>query len=209
MRGVHTTCQRECVRIFRAGECGNAHFSVSGAVGAEVCGVPREATVLATLAEAEVREKRCDARGITLTGEICCHILFCKDGEVGAAGTSVPFAVRMDGGYEALSVQASVPICRVAWQGDELLVDAELAVALRASHTVELTRVSGVEMGARVENTHADMEICYPAREETLWSVAKRYAISPDALALANGIAAGAEDFPAEMRYLLIPKGSA
>jgi hypothetical protein len=54
----------------------------------------------------------------------------------------------------------------------------------------------------------ADLEICYPASGETLWDVGKRYGISPDTLADANGLCAdapGDADSLRDVRYLLIP----
>lgn len=203
--GARTECRSERVRIFNAGECRNVHFSVSGTADADACGLPREATVLAALAEAEVRDRRCDERGTVVSGEICCHILYKNGEELGAAGASVPFSVRAEGGFEALSVKADVPVCRVGRQGDVLTLDAELLLALRACNTVELTRVSGIGIGESVKPCASDMEICYPARGETLWDVAKRYTVSPEELALANGVSCEFDALPEGTAYLVIP----
>jgi hypothetical protein len=54
----------------------------------------------------------------------------------------------------------------------------------------------------------AELEICYPTGEDTLWSVGKRYGVSPDELAFANGLSAdapGEGDSLQGVRYLLIP----
>ena len=54
----------------------------------------------------------------------------------------------------------------------------------------------------------ADLEICYPTVGETLWDVGKRYGVSPDGLAAANGLSAdapGDTDSLRDVRYLLIP----
>ena len=203
--GMQTTCQSERVRIFRAGECGNVHFSVSGTAESEACGLPREAVILASLAEAEVRDKHCDSRGTTVAGEICCHILYKNGEEFGATGMSVPFSVRTEGEFEALSVKATVPTCRVGRQGSLLSLDAELMLALRASNSAELTRVSEIEVAPRARHRNADVEICYPARGETVWSVARRYAVSPEELAISNGIAGDSEGRSDGASYLLIP----
>ena len=204
--GVQTTCQNERVRIFSAGECSNVHFSVSGTADGDACGMPRDAVILTALAEAEVRDRSCDARGTVVSGEICCHILYKNGEELGAAGMSVPFSVRTEGKFETLSVKSSVPICRVGWQGEALSLDAELLLALRACGSAELTRVSEIEMGTPVKTCALDMEICYPARGESLWHIARRYAVSPEELALANGISGEVEALPEGTVYLLIPQ---
>lgn len=203
--GASTACQSERTRIFRAGACDNQHFSVSGSAAAEACGLPCDAVILATIAEAEVREKRCDTRGSVIAGEICCHLLYKNGEELGAAQMSVPFSVRTEGDFETLSVWATVPSCRVTRRGEELLLDAELALALRAAHSSELTAVSSIEVGACAARQSFDVEVCYPARGETLWSVARRYAVSPEELALANGIVGEFDAMPEGVRYLLVP----
>ena len=203
--GSQTECGTERTRIFCGGECGNVHFSVSGRVKAETCGMPRDAIVLASLAEGEVRDKRQDARGITVSGEICCHILYKNGEELGAAGMSVPFSVRTDGAFESLSLGASVPSCLVGRQGDELVLDAELMLALRACNGSDLTRVREIETMPLAKGTASDIEICYPSRGESLWDVARRYAISPEELAISNGIASESYDLPLGTTHLLIP----
>ena len=167
--------------------------------------MPQGATVLACVAEAEVQEKRCDARGISVSGEICCHMLYKNGEELGAAQMTVPYTVRTEGEFDVLSVGASVPVCRVTCQGNQLSLDAELQLALRAVGSTEVQYVDEMEIGADKAPLASDLEICYLGKGETLWSVARRYAVSPRELALINGVAEDAETLPDGVGYLLIP----
>ena len=206
MPGARTVCQSSSKRIFTPGICRNVHFSVSGTAQAGECGLPAEAAVLAAVAEAEVGERRVDERGISLSGDICCHLLYQSGEELCATQMTVPFSVRTEGDFEALSAKASVPICRVQRQGDALRLDAELQVALRASESCMLTAVGSLAITPREDAPTCDVEICYPTRGETLFGVAKRYAVSPEELAIANGIADAGEYGALDANYLLIPR---
>ena len=68
--------------------------------------------------------------------------------------------------------------------------------------------ICDASLGDEVSTTGAFCTICYPSREDTLWSVAKRYRRSVDAVAEINSLAgAPSADSPeslAGVRYLLV-----
>jgi hypothetical protein len=114
----------------------------------------------------------------------------------------------LDGATDDTVLAASVPLVRVTPVREGWRVDAEVQLALRGVCR-EKRRVLTEASFSEVERLpRADVEICYPAPGETLWEVGKRYGISPDELAGANGLSAedpnGAGTL-AGVKYLMIP----
>ena len=194
--------------IFSAALCGNRHFSVSGEVNPAERGVPTEAAPLLAVADAEVKERGADGGQSVISGELVCHVLYCQGGEYGTAELSLPWRTVLEGAADDMMIAASAPLVRVTPTREGWRIDAEVQLSLRGvcrkTHRV-LTEAS---FSAAEPKPRADVEICYPAAGETLWKVAKRYGISPDELAGANGLSGedpnGAGTL-AGVKYLMIP----
>ncbi len=208
MPDMYAECRHSEERVWQPQCAINKHFSISGNASPMEIGMPATATVIDACAEAEVREKSTDGKNIVLAGDVHCHVLYRHGNEYGAAEAAIPFRVVTEGSFEALSVQATVPVCRVQRDGERVRTDAELLLALRASAFAGVAPVSEVKLLPRETERSADLELCYPAAEETLWNIAKRYAVSPEKIAVANGISEDAMADAASLsgvRYLLIP----
>ena len=146
-----------------------------------------------------------------LTGEVHCHVLYRREGEYAVAEMAVPFRVAVEGASDDRSVDCRVPVCRVslARDGSALRMDAEIELSARCCRQKPARVLHEASFAATPPVPRADLEVCYPADSDTLWEVGKRYGVSPDALAVANGIssdAPGTADSLVGVRYLLIPK---
>ena len=108
-----------------------------------------------------------------------------------------------------MSVDCHVCSCRVSVQHDALRTDAELQLALYAEQSKPTRVLTEVTLTPAEGGTRqTGPEIYYPAHGESLWDVAKRYALSPEDLAAANGLAVqapAAEDSLSGAKFLLIP----
>jgi hypothetical protein len=101
-----------------------------------------------------------------------------------------------------------VPILRARVDGDKLRVDAELALCVRGERESTVTLLEEVEVLGQEQMPRLDVEICYPAPADTLWELGKRYAVSPDRIAAANGLAGCDVSLASSLqgvRCLLIP----
>ena len=206
--GADTVCKYEQQQLWLPTLCCNRNYSISGVIRPGDIGMPSDAELLDVTADAELRERIPDERGTTLSGQLCCHILYRRGAEYGAAEGSVPFRVILEGKHEGLSAVCRVPICRARCERESLTVDAELAVMARGYAPQTVTVLSEAGFSPSTAAPRADIELCYPRGEDTLWQIAKRYAVDPADLAAANGIAREPDAALEGVRYLMIPRGN-
>lgn len=206
--GMAADCRTEQTQLPAPGACYNRHFSISA-----VCregALPVGAALIDVFGETEISEKTVEGGRTALAGTVTCHAL-CRTGAEYAAGeTDFTFRVFVEGDLSAADVRASVPILRLYEEGGAWRADGEVQLAVTAGGTVTVSRVAGASFKEAPQEKRADLELCYPAPGETLWSVAARYGVSPAALAAENGIAGDDPGDPASLcgvRRLLIPQG--
>ena len=197
-------------KFWRAGLCTNRNFSISQEKTMAELGLGADVERILTVADVEVREKHPEGEKTLLSGDLCCHLLCRRGGEYAVCDFSIPFRTFLEGAWDHVSLSCVAPCCRVSTvrDGEALRVDAEIYMSLRGSGSVTDTVLAEARFAPSEETKRVDMEICYPAVGETLWSVCKRYGISPESLANANAISAeapGAAESLAGVRYLLIP----
>ena len=98
--------------------------------------------------------------------------------------------------------------CRARVDGERIGVDAELSVSLATRGDTTFEMLSEATFGEAVVRQGAVYTVCYPSRDDTLWSVAKRYHRAVSVIADVNSLAgAPAADSPESLsgvRYLLV-----
>lgn len=115
---------------------------------------------------------------------------------------------EVSGQVQSLAVTAEAISCRARIDGETLSLDAEIALSgtLFGEETIQV--LSGWQQGAERRSPAAVYTVCYPTREDTLWSVAKRYHTEIGELSAKNSLAqspsADASDSLDGVRYLLI-----
>ena len=205
--GYTAECRAEEVKLPAPGFSFNRHFSVS-ATTPRAGAVPTGAVLIDGFGEAEVLEKTVENGRTTVAGTLVCHLLCRAGGEYAASEADFTFRVNTEGDLSAADVAASVPVLRLTEEGDALRADAELQLAVTAGGETTVRRVADAVFAAASPRPRADMELCYPAPGETLWSVACRVGVSPAAIAAENGIEGEDPGSPASLdgvRWLLIP----
>lgn len=206
--GADTACKYEEQQLWLPTLCSNRNYSISGVLRPGDIGMPSDAELLDITADAELRERIPEERGTTLLGQLCCHVLYRRGEEYGAAEGTVPFRVMLEGKHEGLCAVCRVPICRARHERESVAIDAELSVMARGYMTQTVKAVSDARFAPSSAAPLADIELCYPRGDETLWHIAKRYGVDPAELAAANG-ASMEPDAPLQgVRYLMIPRGT-
>ena len=201
-------CRMGEARLWRSGAFGNRNFSISGELPAAEAGLPADAELILTEADAEIRERENDGTRTALSGQLVCHTLFCREGEYGVAETVYPFRVQLEGGSDEALIGTAVPVCRVRRAGDAVRVDAELLLAVRGRCHLPIAMLTEATFTPAQPIPRADVEICYPGPGEGVWEVSKRYGVSPTELATANGLPAesiGDASAAGTVRFLRIP----
>lgn len=185
--------------LWRDGGCCNRHFSIVCERPLAELGLGEDTEIIDLFSEAEICDKGQDGAHFVLSGKLQCHLLCRRGGELCATDATFPFRLSPELGGEHLCVDAHVCDCRISMRGGALRADAELQLALCNPLPFRATFVNEVTFTPAPARERADMELYYPAPEQTLWDVARRYGIQPEALADANGIAC---DAPHDARSL-------
>lgn len=195
-------------KLQTGGFCGNRNFSVSGEKALAELGLGQDVRPVFSVADGEITERRAEGDQTVLLGEMHCHVLYGQDAEYAVADFSVPFRTAVEGNWDTVGVGVSVPSCRVSVVRDALRADGEVLLSLSAVSHAPVRVLTQAAFSVAEPQPRADLELCYPCTGETLWEVSRRYGISPEALADANGLSAdapGAADSLAGVRYLLVP----
>ena len=207
--GAAAECRFAEEVFWRPALCCNRNFSISGERALAEAGVPEGAEIVDMIADAEIREKAPDGTRFTLSGELSCRLLTRRGGEYAVADAAFPFRVTIDAGCEDMIADCRVASCRFGVTPTALRVDAELQLSfccLAETPAQVLTEATLSPAGG--EERSGDPEIYYPAKEETLWDVAKRYMRAPEELAAANDMTADEPAAPDSLlgkKFLLIP----
>lgn len=217
-RDAYSTAS-ECITAYQdltvptALRCVGGNFSLGTAFPLEEVGIraglrPVDMDGSVTMGDAEY-----DRGKYYLNGKCRFHVILAGEDDWSAQEIEVPFRYETDGLRDALPVSsaelnANLISCRARIDGERIGIDAEIAVsgALRGERNVRV--LSDCRMGEKWQAPGAVFTVCYPEKEDTLWSVARRYHRPVSELAAKNALApspaADAKDSLAGVRYLII-----
>ena len=199
---------------------GIGNLSVGGTAALGDLGIRPGARVLDVTGTAQVTGITEEKGKPVLTGVCRFHLLTADaGGEISPAEAEFPFRYTVEGtrsaagnagGVDDVSGDAVAELvsCRARIDGERLAADGEVTVAFRLSAPGTVRMPESVRFGERNVAPAGGIRICYPAPGETLWDVAKRFAVPVSVLTGKNDLpAAPRADDPASLgdaRYLLI-----
>lgn len=155
---------------------------------------------------AEVSDVSCCAECTSVTFENGHYILngFCKynviftgDSEYASRVSEFPFSAHICDGNDEINAyfaDLSVKSCRLKKEGENFVFSADITAALRICGATDITSVSEADFLSPHKTSRSAFKIAYPAPDETLWDISKRYFADPVRIAKANGIKASAPD---------------
>lgn len=195
----------------RALKCINGNFSLNVALPLEEVGIRPGMSIADVALTPTVTGLESDHGKCFLVGRCRASVVLCDAEDAVAQEFEVPFRYETDG-YDAeiTDFDATVdPIsCRARIDGERIGLDAELAVCLSTRGESHCHMLHEAKFGAPLHMRGAVYTVCYPSREDTLWSVAKRYHRSVGAVSdmnnLAGSPAADSVDSLGGVTYLLV-----
>lgn len=159
---------------------------------------------------AEAEQMHWESGKCTLSGTGHYIVLMADGSEVSAHEIAMPWKYEFDCEREPVGWHAHMQVlsCRARVDGERIGVDAELACAARTWDTSEVSVLREVAFGDAAASRSGAFVVCYPASDDSLWSVAKRYGTALSAVRAANGLDDTAPaDAPASIegcKYLIV-----
>ena len=192
-------------------KCFNGNFSLNTTLSLEEAGIRTGMRVPdASVSSVSVGVER-DAGKIYLCGKCRCHLILQEGDDLSAQELEVPFRYEPDGiTADAVEYEPYVEAvsCRVRLDGERIAIDAELAVSACVRGEGRVRVLSEAKFGERVQRSASSYTVCYPAKTDTLWSVAKKYHRPVEAVAqmnaLTNAASADSAESLAGVVYLLV-----
>lgn len=159
----------------------NGNFSQSERIPLSELSIPEGATAVDVCASVSFDGCEEISGKCMLTGQSR-YVLVCeKEGEYSACEVNLPVRYETDGAIGELSLAdaaAEVISCRARVGGENLDLDAEIAVGVTFMGKENIRTLRSAEFTEPVQKDSGELILCYPAPDDTAWSVAKRYSVA-------------------------------
>ncbi len=194
--------------------CVNGNFSLNTTLSLEEAGIPSGASLIDLSVTPSVSSLECDRGKSYLVGKCRCQAVLRDGEETVTQEFELPFRYETDqncdDGTQVTDYHATVDAisCRGRMDSERIGVDAELAVSMALRGESRFDMLSEAHFMEEDSDMGAVYTICYPSREDTLWSVAKRYRRPIGAVSELNSLAGSpAADSPDSLmgvKYLIV-----
>ena len=185
-------------RVQCAEKAVNSNFTLSESRLISESGIDGTAQIADVCGSATVDALSCDGDRCVASGNAHFHLLLCANGEYSFSELDLPFRYEVDcRACEALVLcdsDAQIISARARMDGERIGIDAEIAVMLRLASEEELVMLDSMEFKSDVVRRRGEYVVCFPAPDDTLWSVAKRYHAPMAMLTVANDLPAADPD---------------
>lgn len=201
-------CDYSAIPVATAGLEFGGNFTLSDSVLLDEIGTSRDAKIIDVCGASFVEDALPEDGRCVVSGKARFTLLCEKEGEFSTADVELPFRYEVKGVADSALCSAEVITARARSDGERVGIDAEIAVrgSLWCADALKMPR--RIAFGEEIVRDRGALVICYPSKDDSLWSVAKRYGVKVGALAERNGIA-NAEVFDsagslADARYLML-----
>lgn len=208
-----TECKTECttreIPTASALKCSGGALSCNDIISLEEIKLSGDAALIDVFGTSVVDETTLEAGKLTISGYTSYQIVYCLDGEYASCEARVPFRYSADCRTSAGSARdmrciasAQCISTRARSDGERLFLDSELSFCIWADLEMRLTGVSEIIFGEPLQRQRAQMTLCYPQRDATLWSIGKHYGVRCATLMEKNSLSR--EELPADKKFLII-----
>lgn len=166
----------------------SGNFTASLYEPLESMGFEADTEIIDSSAVASVKNIEFDRSKWAITGETAVNFLTKKEGEYGTKEIKLPFRYEVDGksGVPALCECSVAPIAlRTKLDGGRLSVDCELHAIGRICVKDSLEALDEGVFGEALDKDNA-VTVCFPASDDSIWEVAKRYHVTTDSIIAKN-----------------------
>ena len=188
----------------------DGNFTQSDSVSLADAEIPVGCSIVDVCGSADAEQMSWERGRCTLSGTAHYVVLTYADGEVSPHEISMPWKYELECAREPMEWRAHVQVlsCRARVDGERIGIDAEIACAAELWDHADVRVLREVRFGESADRTGGAFTVCYPSAQDSLWSVAKRYATALSAVRNANDLDAEAPaDAPESMqgcKYLIV-----
>lgn len=193
--GHESRCETRGYQLPQALRCINGNMTVSETLTQEELGLESGARVADIYGLSHIENVEVERGKYIVSGKCRYTLILESEGEMMAKELERPFRYVADGTAEVADGfgwqgQATLVAPRARMDAERLAIEAELGLCLCIERQSEARIVNGFTVGQPHERKAGQVLLCYPAADDTLWSVGKRYGVSLDALAEVNHLPA-------------------
>ena len=174
--------------------CKNGNMTFSGSEELSSVGLLNDNfNVVDVSASARCESVACQENKCVVNGKCRFGIVYSAENseEVGYSECELPFKYEFDGkGGDVSRFECSVTAAepKSRRDGEKISFDCELSVSCFALGEAEVRVVDAIKTECMTKKKRGGFTVCYPDKEDSLWSIAKRYRASVLNTAHSNGI---------------------
>ena len=215
-RDIYST-EAECetkyssANVARALKCISGNVSVNTTMSLEETGIRTGLNVVDINVTPSAPSASQEGGKYVVSGQCRCQAILFDGEEYSAQEFEIPYRYECEGGTDEVkdfTLSAEAISSRARADAERIGVDVELAVVLATRGESEIRLLREAHFGEALVRHGSVYTICYPAANDTLWSVAKRYHRAIDSVSSINGLSdaprADSIESLAGVKYLLV-----
>jgi hypothetical protein len=122
-----------------------------------------------------------------LTGDSRYSLICKREEDIYPVELRVPFRYECDSNIpnkadlrrDDINISCTLDGRKARIDGDMLMLDAEIRFSGLAFEESDISKVCEIVAGDEIEKQGADIIVCYPTSDESVWSIAKKYLVPP------------------------------
>ena len=206
-------CEYKAMTLPSAVGSHTGNFTLSDSVTLEEAGIVQGSEIIDSTGTAVCESVVFEDGKSVMSGKAKFNLLMRRDGEYSCSDVELPFRYVCTSGIGSVdeckaSYEPSVISSRARIDGERIGIDAEIGVSGGAWSMGQIRMLDGISFGEEFERASGDYVICYPAPDDTLWSVAKRYGATVNQLMRNNKLptdkSADSESSLDGVKYLIV-----
>lgn len=185
-----TNCEYKKMRLSIAGNSFNGNFTLGDSLSLEEAGINPMSNLIDISGNVCIDEIKFSGDKCIIQGKSRFSLQLEKDGDCTSSEIEFPIKFETESieGMSDCEAYCDVVSCRGRIDGERVGVDAEISICGRLWGYNEISVLDGVKFGGGLKPRRGEYIICYPSPDDTLWSVAKRYAGSTEQISMENGL---------------------
>ncbi len=163
-----------------------ASFSVNERISLADANIPPMAEILFAEANANMDKCASDDKKIVFTGKTDFSVAWRNDGDTSVSSVSVPVRYEIeadeadnDSSVESFESYFEVKGIKARLENGQLVLTAELVGYVNAFAGSDARVLDKISLGEPLDKRDTRIVVAYPAADDTVWSLAKKYRVAP------------------------------